>query len=80
MTRHTDAASSPQPQAGGDFLPAARLPNQIHRLSDGAHDTAPTARLSAQLPPDCLTASGGLFGAHYMGSDWQLEQIKRANQ
>jgi len=32
MTRHTDAASSPQPQASGDFLPAARLPNQIHRL------------------------------------------------
>ena len=79
MTRHTDAATR-LVQAGGDFLPAARLPNQIHRLSDGAHDTAPTARLSAQLPPDCLTASGGTFGASYMGAHWQIREIERASR
>ena len=78
MTRQPDAASSPQPQAGVPSHTRARLPNRIHRLPDGAHDKALSARLSAQLPPDCLRASGGLLGAEYIGSDWQLNKIRKA--
>lgn len=68
MTRHTDAASSPQPQAGGDFLPAARLPN---------HSRAPLPRVKpgtspspVNLPPDCLTASGGAFWVDRLCAVW----------
>ena len=77
MTAQRDAATR-LVQAGGDFLPAARLPN---------HSRAPLPRVKpgsspspVNLPPDCLTASGGLFGAHYMGSDWQLNEIRKASQ
>ena len=77
MTAPRDAASSPQlVQAGDDFLPVARLPN---------HSRAPLPRVKpgtspspVNLPPDCLRASGGLFGASYMGEWWQLNEIRKA--
>jgi len=76
MTRHTDAASSPQPQAGGlsSFTPACTYSRALTAALE-AGNLSPV-----NLPPDCFTASGGTFGASYMGAVWQLNEIRKASQ
>ena len=78
MTTPRDAASSPQLVQAGDVSSRthARLPNRFRAFTAvrEADDTSP----SVNLPPDCLRASGGLFGASYMGEWWQLNEIRKA--
>ena len=74
MTRDTDASSSPQPQAGGS--PSFTLACTYSRALTAVREAGNLSPVN--LPPDCLRASGGTFGASYMGEWWQLNEIRKA--